>query len=136
MSKELDKIVEVIKEYEDTLYDEDDNIDVQEEKDPWWESLWFVIPIFPIIYIIDELKTLKKYSEHSERFKDEDVFELWFQFLGLAVLWLMSYFGIALLIYHMITNPVVLVTTCSIIVAILLFIVIPIKLINWYIKKK
>lgn len=136
MSKELDKIVEVIKEYEDTLHDEDDNVDVPEEKDPWWESLWFVIPIFPIIYIIDELKTLKKYFEHSERFKDEDVFELWFQFLGLAVLWLMSYFGIAMLIYHMITNPVVLVTTCSIIVAILLFIVIPIKLINWYIKKK
>lgn len=135
MSEELEKTAKVVKEYIDTLYDEDDNVDTPEEKDPWWESLWFVIPIFPIIYIIDEIKTLKKYSEHSERFKAEDVFELWFQFLGLSALWLMSYFAIAMLIYHMIINPVVLVTTCSIIAAVLLFIVIPIKLINWYIKK-
>jgi hypothetical protein len=136
MSEELDKTAKVVKEYIDALYDTDDDedysVDIQEEKDPWWESLWFVIPIFPIIYIIQELKSLKRYPNNA---KDEDVFELWFQFLGLAVLWLMSYFGIAMLIYHMITNPVVLVTTCSIIVAILLFIVIPIKLINWYIKK-
>lgn len=132
MSKELDKTAEVVKEYIDTLYDEDDNVDVPEEKDPWWESLWFVIPIFPIIYIINELKSLKRYPA---RCKDVDVFEVWFQFLGLSALWLGGYIGIAILIYHMITNPVVLVVTCSIIVAILLFIVIPIKLINWYIKK-
>lgn len=132
MSEELDKTAKVVKEYIDTLYDEDDNVDTPEEKDPWWESLWFVIPIFPIIYIINEIKSLKRYSKSS---KDEDVFELWFQFLGLSALWLGAYIGIATLIYHMITDGVVLVVTCSIIAVVLLFIVIPIMLLNWYIKK-
>ena len=102
-----------------------------EDKNKWWENIWILSLFFPIVYFICELKQLK-----SSRKKDiTDIFDLWFQFLGLMLAWLGMYFALLMWVYHLITNTTVLIVSGSIVAAILLFLVIPIITLNFYIKK-
>ena len=107
-------------------------IDKTEGKTKWWENIWVVFPFFPIVYLICELKWLKS----SYLKKDAtDIIDLWFQFLGLMILWLGIYFALLMWVYHMIIDTTVLIVSGSIVAAILLFLVIPIITLNFYIKK-
>ena len=106
--------------------------DETEDKNEWWENIWILSLFFPIVYFICELKGLK-----SSRLKKDvtDIIDLWFQFLGLMILWLGMYFALLMWVYHMITDTTVLIVSGSIIAAILIFLVIPIVTLNFYIKK-
>ena len=107
-----------------------DVYDETSEKDPWYDSLWFVIPLFPFYFIVNEIKRLK----NNKKYHVGDAYDIWFQFLLWLVGWIAMYFGVGMLLYHIFTNSIVAIVCASIVVAVFILFVLPIYLINKYIS--
>ena len=141
MSKDLEKIEEAMKECADFMEDFEpteenlkeaasmfDNVKIEECKDPCYMSLWLVILLFPFYFIVQEIQWMKR----NKKYHIEDAFGIWFQFLLLLGCWV----AIWVLLYHIFTNFTVAIVCASVVVAVLIFFVLPIYLINKYVAKK
>ena len=108
-------------------------LNIEEYKEPWYMSLWLIVPLFPFYYIVEEIKSMKRmkgvYIDYT------DISQIWFFFIFQLVGWMTAYFAIGMGLYHIFTNLTFAIKCGAIVVAFFIFFVLPIYLIKKYVTK-